>query len=236
MGNKIALLFRGLFRVCNRVISFKFNSRVMAVSEVTCEDNMVMMARYPDKFYQLALVDPPYGININNNMGRRKGDKSSSYKKVTWDSCIPDENYFRELFRVSENQIIWGGIYMTEHLPPSSCWLLWDKGFSEDVTFAQFEMAWTSFSSSAKKYDKSSANPNRIHPTEKPVSLYKWCLKRYAKPGDKILDTHLGSQSHRIAAYDLGFDFYACEADPTHFKNGNNRFENHIKQLQLFPA
>jgi len=138
------------------------------------EDCMAVMARYPDKYFDLAVVDPPYGIGINVSMGRRKGDKKSDYHKFHGnDSQIPSAEYFTELKRVSINQIIWGGNYMTEHLSPSPCWLLWDKGFSEDVTFAQFEMAWTSFKSSAKKYDYNAAkNNNRIHPTQKPVKLY----------------------------------------------------------------
>lgn len=197
-------------------------------------DNMEFMAKVPDKFYDLAIVDPPYGIDVNVSMGRRKGDKKSDYHKFAGgDKTIPNEDYFNELFRVSKNQIVWGGNYMTDFLTPSPCWLLWDKGFSEEVTFAQFEMAWTSFSSSAKKYDKSSNNPNRIHPTEKPISLYRWILKRYAKQGDKILDTHGGSMSIAIACHDLGFDLDLCELDKDYFDAGVKRFEQHKLQLKL---
>ncbi len=136
---------------------------------------MELMARWPDKHFELAIVDPPYGININNNMGRRRGDKKSDYAPTSWDNAIPDEKYFSELFRISQNQIVFGGNYFP--LPPTPCWVLWDKGFSEDVTFAQFEMAWTSFPSSCKKFNMTSADPkNRIHPTQKPVALYKWLL------------------------------------------------------------
>jgi site-specific DNA-methyltransferase (adenine-specific) len=121
-------------------------------SEIFNMDCIEGMKQYPDKYFELAIVDPPYGININISMGRRKGDKKSDYHKFAGnDSCIPSKNYFDELKRVSKNQIIWGGNYMTEFLNPSPCWLMWDKGFSEDVTFAQFELAWTSFNSSAKK-------------------------------------------------------------------------------------
>jgi site-specific DNA-methyltransferase (adenine-specific) len=205
-------------------------------SRVYLRDCIEGMKEYPDGHFQLAVVDPPYGINVNVSIGRRKGDKKSKYHKfIGNDSNIPDEDYFTELFRVSINQIIWGGNYMTEYLKPSSCWLLWDKGFSEDVTFAQFEMAWTSFNSSAKKYDYNAAkNKDRIHPTQKPVALYDWIYKNYAKPTDKILDTHLGSQSSRIAANKAGLDFTGFELDPDYFKQGNKRYENHISQLRIF--
>jgi len=202
----------------------------------TNEDNMELMARYPDNYFDLAIVDPPYGINVNVSMGRRKGDKKSDYHKFAGnDSEIPSKEYFNELFRVSKHQIIWGGNYMTDFLKPSSCWLMWDKGFSEDVTFAQFELAWTSFNSSAKKYDfNAAANRNRIHPTQKPVSLYEWQLMKYAEEGFKILDTHRGSASLDIACHNLGFDLWTCELDTKYFKDGNKRLKDHQAQLQMF--
>jgi site-specific DNA-methyltransferase (adenine-specific) len=202
---------------------------------ITNEDNMKLMARYPNNYFDLAIVDPPYGININVSMGRRKGDKKSNYHKFSGkDSSIPNKEYFNELKRVCKNQIIWGGNYMTEYLTPSSCWLLWDKRFSEDVTFAQFEMAWTSFNSSAKKYDKHPSQLNRIHPTQKPVALYKWILDKYAKQGDKILDTHLGSGSIAIACHDYGFELTACELDKEYFDKSIERIKNHTNQTKLF--
>jgi len=202
---------------------------------ITNEDNMQLMSRYPDKYFELAIVDPPYGININVSMGRRKGDKKSNYHKFAGgDIEIPSEKYFNELFRVSQNQIIWGGNYMTEYLKPSPCWLLWDKGFSEEVTFAQFEMAWASFTSSAKKYDKHPSQVNRIHPTQKPVALYKWILDKYAKPNDKILDTHLGSGSIAIACHDYGFELTACELDSEYYEKAIQRIKNHTNQTNLF--
>jgi site-specific DNA-methyltransferase (adenine-specific) len=198
-------------------------------------DNMEFMAKFPDGYFELAIVDPPYGININVSMGRRKGYKKSDYHKFAGsDSAIPSADYFQELFRVSKNQIIWGGNYMIEHLAPSPCWLIWDKGFSEDVTFAQFELAWTSFSSSAKKYDKYPSQQDRIHPTQKPISLYEWQLMRYAKEGDKILDTHVGSGSSRIACHNLKFDFFGCELDENYFKQAEQRYQDHIRQETLF--
>ena len=203
--------------------------------KITNECNMELMSRYEDNHFDLAIVDPPYGININVSMGRRKGDKKSDYHKFAGnDSSIPSSEYFKELKRVSKNQIIWGGNYMTEHLSPSSCWLLWDKGFSEDVTFAQFEMAWTSFKSSAKKYDKHPNQLNRIHPTQKPTSLYEWIIMRYAKEGDKILDTHLGSGSIAIACHNLKYDLTACELDKEYFEAAMKRIERHKQQLTMF--
>ncbi len=196
-------------------------------------DCMEYMAGLPDKAFDLAIVDPPYGININNNMGRRRGNKKSTYAPTVWDNSIPEDKYFDELFRVSENQIIWGGNYFP--LDPTPCWILWDKGFSPDVTFAQFEMAWTSFDSSCKKFDQSSADPkNRIHPTQKPVTLYKWLLSRYAKPGDKILDTHGGSGSICIACHDLGFDLTWMELDVDYYKDACKRYKDHAAQTVLF--
>jgi site-specific DNA-methyltransferase (adenine-specific) len=204
-------------------------------SEVYNCDCMELMAKYPDGYFELAIVDPPYGINVNVNMGRRKNDKKSNYHKFAGnDSSIPDKKYFDELKRISKNQIIWGGNYMTEYLKPSPCWLMWDKKFSEEVSFAQFELAWTSFSSSAKKYDKSPNQQGRIHPTQKPVALYKWLLDNYAKKGDKILDTHLGSGSSRIACYDFKFHFVGCELDKEYFDLMEDRFKKHISQLSIF--
>ena len=199
-------------------------------------DCMELLKQTPDNYYSLALVDPPYGIGINVSMGRRKGDKKSTYKPFAGeDKQIPTKDYFEELFRVSQNQIIWGGNYMTNFLYPSPCWLMWDKGFSENVTFAQYELAWTSFVTSAKKYDYNAAkNNNRIHPTQKPVALYKWLLKNYAKQGDKILDTHFGSLSIGIACHDMGFELTACELDKEYYEAGKKRLINHQKQLNLF--
>jgi site-specific DNA-methyltransferase (adenine-specific) len=204
--------------------------------QITNEDNISLMARYPDNYFDLAICDPPYGIDVNVNMGRRKGDKSSNYHKFSGnDSSIPSKEYFNALFRVSKNQIIWGGNYMTHYLYPSPCWLLWDKGFSEEVTFAQFELAWSSFKSSAKKFGfNAAANRNRIHPTQKPVALYKWILDKYAKEGDKILDTHLGSGSIAIACHDYGFELTACELDKDYYEAALKRLKQHQAQLTIF--
>lgn len=198
-------------------------------------DCMEIMKQYPDKYFDLAIVDPPYGIGININMGRRKGDKNSSYHKFAGeDKSIPNEEYFNEIFRVSKNQIIWGGNYMTKYLEPSPCWLLWDKKFSDEVSFAQYEMAWTSFSFSAKKIEIHPSNiKNRIHPTEKPTKLYEWILKKYASKNDKILDTHGGSFSHAIACHDLGFDLTIIEKDEYYFNEAIKRLKQHQLQQVL---
>jgi len=193
------------------------------------------MKQYPDKYFELAIVDPPYGININISIGRRKGNKKSKYHKFAGeDQNIPNKEYFDELFRVTKNQIIWGGNYMTEYLYPSPCLLLWDKEFSEDLTFSQFELAWASFNSTTKKFNKVTKQFNRIHPTQKPIALYKWILDKYANNGDKILDTHLGSGSSRIAAYDMGFDFVGYELDKDYFEAQEKRFNEFKMQGKLF--
>jgi site-specific DNA-methyltransferase (adenine-specific) len=207
----------------------------MPVSEVFNMDCMDGMKQYPDKYFDLSIVDPPYGIGVNHNMGRRKGDKSSDYKPAYWDKEAPSKDYFIELFRVSKDQIIWGANHFISRMPKdSSCWLMWDKMFSEDVSFAQYELAWTSFDSVCKKFTKDPKDPNRFHPTQKPVALYRWLLKNYANPGDKILDTHLGSGSSRIAAYDMGFDFTGYEIDKDYFEAQEKRFNQYKSQLKLF--
>jgi len=201
--------------------------------EITNEDNMVLMARYPDKYFDLAIVDPPYGININESIGRYKGQKHSGQKKITWDNETPKQEYFNELFRVSKNKIIWGGNYF--NLPPTKCFLIWDKLFSEDLSFSMYEMAWTSFFSTAKgfKFNPALDRPKR-HPTQKPIELYKWLLDKYAKQGDKILDTHLGSGSIAIACHDYGFELTACELDAEYYENAIKRIKTHISQQKLF--
>jgi site-specific DNA-methyltransferase (adenine-specific) len=207
----------------------------MATSEVYNEDCMAVMARYPDKYFDLAVVDPPYGININHSMGRRKGDKPSNYKKADWDNEPPPIEYFTELFRVSQNQIVWGANHFISRMPyDSACWLMWDKKFSDDVSFAQYEMAWTSLTGTCKKFDKHPTQDNRIHPTQKPITLYDWIFGRYAKPTDLILDTHLGSGSSRIAAHKSGLSFVGCELDKEYFDAQEKRFKDYVSQLRLF--
>lgn len=168
---------------------------------------------------------------------RTGGTCAEKYAKkiIAWD-IAPDEKYFEELFRVSRNQIIWGGNYFK--LPPTRCFLVWKKlTISESFSMAMAEYAWTSFNENAKVFEyapQGQKGDTRFHPTQKPVQLYEWVFNRYAKPGDKILDTHLGSGSSRIAAYKLGFDFVGCEIDKTYFDKQEERFEKFTSQLSLF--
>ena len=198
--------------------------------QITNEDNMELMARYPDKYFDLAIVDPPYGIDINSS--GRLGHYGGKGKK--WDNEIPNLEYFAELQRVSKNQIIWGANYF--NMPPTRCFLIWDKQQPEGVSFASCEYAWTSFNESAKTfyYRPQGADPYRIHPTQKPIKLYKWILNKYANEGDKILDTHLGSGSIAIACHDLGFDLTACELDSDYYNSAIKRLTDHQKQLTIF--
>ena len=199
---------------------------------ITNEDNMELMARYPDKYFDLAIVDPPYGLgeSVVNSGGRFARYKN---KNGNWDNETPKKEYFNELFRVSVNQIIWGGNYF--ELPPTKCFLIWDKKQPQDVSFASCEFAWTSFNSVAKTfYFRPQGQENRFHPTQKPVALYKWVLDKYAKQGDKILDTHLGSGSIAIACHDYGFDLTACELDKEYFYQAMKRINNHLAQQKLF--
>ena len=191
---------------------------------------MDYMKSLPDKAFDLAIVDPPYGIDINKSgrLGHYGG------KGKSWDEAIPDDAYFAELFRVSKNQIIWGANYFK--MPPTRCFIIWDKGQPETVSFASHEYAWTSFDKSAKCYYQrpQAADPIRIHPTQKPVKLYQWLLSNYAKEGDRILDTHLGSGSSAIAAHYAGFDFVGCELDSDYYNAAIKRFDNETAQASMF--
>lgn len=192
-------------------------------------DCMDYMLALPDKAFELAIVDPPYGIDINSSgrLGHYGG------KGKTWDDCIPTDDYFNELRRVSVDQIIWGANYF--NMPPTRCFIVWDKQQPEGVSFASHEYAWTSFDKSAKCYYQrpQSADPVRIHPTQKPVKLYQWLLANYAKEGDRILDTHLGSGSSAIAAHYAGFDFVGIELDEDYYKAAKERFERETSQLSF---
>jgi len=198
------------------------------------QDCLPAMKEMPDKAYDLAIVDPPYGIGVNHSMGRRSGEKASPFKPCRWDSSSPGREYFDELFRVSANQIIWGANHFMDLIcRRSSCWIVWDKLFSEDVSFASVELAFTSLDSVAKRIALSSARKNGIHPTQKPVRLYKWLLQNYAKPGDKILDTHGGSGSICIACDIIGFDLDWYEIDVDYFQAAKERLERHQRQQVL---
>lgn len=199
-------------------------------SEVFNIDCMEGMKLYPDKHFDLAIVDPEFGIGIAHSP-RLVTDKG--LKAKNWDDKPIDPTYFVELFRVSRNQIIWGGNYYA--LPAAKHSVIWDKMQPETLSFGMFDYAWTSFDGSNKIFRQSvHAEKSKIHPTQKPVRLYKWLLKNYAKPGDKILDTHLGSGSHRIAAYDMGFDFTGFEIDDNYFEDQEKRFNQAIAQTKIF--
>lgn len=207
---------------------------------ITNEDNMELMDRYPDKYFDLAIVDPPYGID--KDLFRSSGSKFQSlYYKNRFDlNSRPNEQYFKNLFRVSKNQIIWGGNYFTDLLPITANWFVWDKQMPDGITFRDFEMAWTSITCKIIKlrhYGGVHADGNKtknIHPTQKPVALYKWLLDKYAKQGDKILDTHLGSGSIAIACHDYGFELTACELDAEYYDKAIQRIKNHVSQQKLF--
>lgn len=190
-------------------------------------DCMEYMRTLPDKAFDLAVVDPPYGIGISENPVRQ------AHKAKKLDNKTPNSDYFKELFRVSKNQIIWGGNYF--ELPQHKNFLIWDKGQPENFSLAMCEMAWSSFDEPAKMFRWNVLlEKGEIHPTQKPVALYAWIFRRYARPGDKILDTHLGSGSSRIAAYNAGLDFVGCEIDPDYFRAQEERFAEHTAQENLF--
>lgn len=204
--------------------------------EITNEDNMELMARYPDNYFDLAIVDPPYGIGAENHAGNKENGWNQ-WKKKEWDSQPPKSSYFNELFRVSKNQIIWGANHYIDLIPIRfSCFLIWDKG-QRNFSLADGEMAWTSFNKAARLFTYARAKAlqdGKIHPTQKPVKLYEWLLDNYAKEGDKILDTHLGSGSIAIACHNLGFELTACELDKDYYEASIKRIQNHIDQLRMF--
>lgn len=243
----------------------------MPISEVFNQDCIVGLTSYPDKFFDLAIVDPPYGINATQmQMGShptRKGSSTGNLKHAgpsesvaarlkkgrlnsggghmknsaltnmncEWDLVPPSPEYFAEIERVSKNRIIWGSNYFP--LPPTRCMVVWDKRQPWD-NFSQVELAWTSFDRPAALFSMSNTggrnHETKIHPTQKPVRLYSWLLSKFAQPGNKIIDTHMGSQSSRIAAFNAGFDYWGWEIDKQYFDDGNKRFAEKTAQIQLF--
>jgi len=192
-------------------------------------DCMFGMKEFPDKYFDLAIVDPPYGINIEKS-GRLKRYNTDAI----WDNKTPDKAYFTELFRVSKAQIIWGGNYF--ELPPTKCFLIWDKKQPENISFASCEFAWTSFDSVAKTFYFSPMNDTdkRIHTTQKPVALYEWLLNRYAKEGDIILDTHVGSASSLIACHNTNHKYVGFELDKIYYKLAKERLDSETAQMNFF--
>lgn len=198
-------------------------------------DCLAAMRQMPDKCFDLAVVDPPYGIGMDGGCIGYKG--FNVFEKKDWDKETPSDEYFEQLFRVSKSQIIFGGNYF--QLPPTRCYIVWDKGAGfRGRTYAEAELAWTSFDANTRIFEHDPlANRDycgKIHPTQKPVALYRWIFQHYAKQGDKIIDTHLGSGSSRIAAYDAGLDFVGFEIDKDYFNKQEERFAAHTAQTSLF--
>lgn len=194
---------------------------------ITNECNMVLMSRYPDNYFDLAIVDPPYKNDVSGlNAGINRNFVYNEFK-------APNKKYIYELFRVSKNQIMWGFNYYLELLPNTNSVICWFK--HQNGHFSECEYAWSSIKKS-RLFDRSYQQDqyNKIHPTQKPVALYKWVLDKYAKQGDKILDTHLGSGSIAIACHDYGFDLTACELDREYFDKAMQRINNHVAQQKLF--
>lgn len=205
--------------------------------EITNEDNMELMSRYPDKYFDLAIVDPPYGYGNKETKILNFRQKEQHRE---W-NIAPNEDYFKELFRVSKNQIIWGGNYFPFIWNYGGrCFIYWHKGNPVE-NFADGELAWTSFNKNAKQFDYryygnlegKTSTSEKFHPTQKPIDLYKFCLDKYAKQGDKILDTHLGSGSIAIACHDYGFELTACELDKEYYEQAIQRIKNHTAQLRI---
>ena len=214
---------------------------------ITNEDNMLLMARYPDNYFDLAIVDPPYGIGAGADARQglkfnKSATKRKDYGSKDWDKNTPSIEYFKEVIRVSKEQIIWGVNYYPVDLLAGGR-IFWDKDTAEDYTNSDGELAFCSKINSVRKvkirwngmlqYDMKNKE-TRIHPTQKPIPLYKWCLDNFAKPNDKILDTHLGSGSIAIACHDYGFDLTACELDKEYFDKAMERITNHTNQQKLF--
>ena len=209
--------------------------------KITNEDNMELMARYPDNHFDLAIVDPPYGIGAD---WKKRKNTAKKYAGNYKNESIPDKKYFDELMRVSKYWIVWGWNYYTDFFPPTNYLIVWDKKVPEKTAFySQVEIAATNIKIPAAIYRHSwdgarkeqETGTDKIHPHQKPIALYKWILTKYAKPGYKILDTHLGSGSIAIACHDYGFDLTACEIDTIHFNNTIKRIQNHVSQLSIFP-
>jgi len=216
-------------------------------SEVYLEDCVKALKRFNDNHFDLAIVDPPYGIGESKSNFESRGVSSEKwkrgkpkiYEKKDWDNEAPNAEYWNELFRVSKNQIVWGANHFISRIPyDSSCWIVWDKDTSGD--YADCEIAWTSFKTSIRRIKLTWSGfrkcevVDRFHPTQKPVKLYDWVLSKYASKGNLILDTHLGSGSSRIAAYKGGFNFVGFEIDQEYYEKQEKRFKDFISQLRLF--
>lgn len=230
----------------------------MPESVVFNEDCMTVMRRYPDRYFDLAVVDPIYGDVKKGGYSKNQGGGivgQRNYDNTVWSQPKSDPDYFRELFRVSKNQIVWGGNYFVEEIGRNSpCWIVWDKCHPEGVKFADFEIAWTSFDMSAKLFrymwngmcqgksideghimrGNKSKNDVRIHPMQKPINLYRWIYREFkVPPGSKIIDTHLGSGTNRIAAYEYGLDFVGCEVVKAYYDLQERVYQEYTSQLRM---
>lgn len=210
-------------------------------------DCMVGMLEYPDKYFDLAIVDPVYGdVSKGGYMYGKGGEKLArriDYNYALWDQPKTGEDYFEELKRVCKNMVVWGGNYFANWLPPSQGWIVWDKRHPEGIRFADAELAYTSFNVATRIFrflwngmlqEDMKNKQRRIHPTQKPVPLYEWILENYAQPGDKILDTHVGSGSSLIACYNLGFDATGFEIDEEYFRKAQDRLNDEMAQIRMF--
>ena len=204
----------------------------LPMNKIILADCMDIMRDIPDKYFELAIVDPPYGIDINMNMGLKKG-QIKKYIQKKWDKTPPDRNYFDALMRISKNQIIWGGNYF--ELPANYHFIFWDKLIPYGMSFSDGEYAWTSFHGACVKFtQRNNGNETKIHPTQKPIALYRWLLQNYAKPGDKIIDTHSGSGSCAIACFLERFEFLAIEKDADYHAASVKRLDGIRAQGRLF--
>jgi site-specific DNA-methyltransferase (adenine-specific) len=214
-------------------------------SVVFNEDCVNGLKRFSDNYFDLAIVDPPYGIGVDGAIHIRKPDRPSTwdmvekYERKDWDNEIPKAEYWEQLFRVSKNQIVWGGNYFTEYLKPSKCWVFWDKQFDKTFNFSHGELAWTSFNKQLLKVTKSSkaetsGGKDRIHPTQKPVYIYDWLLNNFKEESLNVLDTHVGSGSSRIACHKAGLQFTGFEIDKDYYEAQEKRFKDFVSQLRMF--
>ena len=199
-------------------------------------DCLQALKSYGDNYFDVAIVDPPYGIGFSSKKQSNFGKGGINHEYKGWDEEIPKAEYWEQLFRVSKNQIVWGANYMTEFLKPSRCWISWYK--MQEFSTNEFELDWTSFDGTCKQFNLSRvqayAGSNKIHPTEKPIKLYKWLLENYTSEGDLILDTHLGSGSIAIACHQMKRKLIGYEIDADYYQKACKRFETHKAQLTLW--
>lgn len=211
-------------------------------------DCMEGMKEFPDGYFDIAIVDPPYGGvtkggYMRNQMGGGVAKHRNDYHLSLWQCEKPGKEYFEELFRVSKNQIIWGGNYYASMLKDSQCWIVWDKEKPDGIGFADVELAWTSFDLASRIFrfawngmiqGDMKNKERKIHPTQKPIALYEWLLSRFAKEGDKVLDTHVGSASSLIACHNMGFQYVGFEINETYYKLSKERLEAYEAQTSLW--